>query len=70
MPCGELNQWPFGSQADAQSTKPYQPGLPCSFNGRCYLLTMLTASVDEEDRGKEEEDDEAAEGGDEDDSGV
>lgn len=31
---------------------------------------MLSASVDEEDRGEEEKDDEAAEGGDKDDSGV
>ena len=25
-PSWELNQWPFDSQADAQSTEPHQPG--------------------------------------------
>ena len=26
-PDGELNQWPFGSQASTRSTEPHQPGL-------------------------------------------
>lgn len=44
--------------------------LPSVFNQCFSELTMLSASVDKEDRREEEKDDEAAEGGDKDDSGV
>ena len=30
-PAWKLNQWPFGSQASAQSTEPHQPGLENTF---------------------------------------
>ena len=36
-PDWELNQWPFGLEADAQSTEPYQPGL----NERHFTLSTV-----------------------------
>lgn len=52
--------------SDSSPSLPF----PSSFKGRFCELTVMTAPVDEEDRGEEEEDGEAAEGSDEDDPAV
>ena len=40
-PDWESNWWPFGSQADAQSTDPYQPGLYVEFNEQNKLMNKI-----------------------------
>ena len=43
-PDWESNQWPFGSQADTQSTEPHQPGMKLIFN--CIVsIIILSLSV-------------------------
>ena len=44
-PDWELNQRPFGSQASAQSTEPYQPGLFLIFWGTSILFFIVVIPV-------------------------
>ena len=46
-PGWELNQQPFASQSDAQSTEPHQPGL------RCIFCSVIMIKKNEEKRKKE-----------------
>ena len=43
-PDWELNQWPLGSQASTQSTKPHQPGLIITFS--MFALLSLWILLD------------------------
>ena len=45
-PDWELNRWPFGSQAHAQSTELLQPGpIPCN-HSLCYIFPLWLLSLD------------------------